>query len=324
MMAVEERAPRPRLRVLPSETPRVDPRVQDCSRCRLQPACWDTSLTGRQVNLLVCRLQRGIAPNQTTRALLQLFKKKVNSMLRILKGRGVEHFDALRAEAESTIIVRLMTEYEIGDVVSPSVWLFHPKYGNFRHWVFKRYHEETTRARRFTRFPAARASGEHGDVLEPDWVSYVAAPPRRGGVSTAASEVAAPAADVLTQLARLAQDEVTALDHVRALLAQPATLSTQEYRVLHFHLRFGFRRAAGVPSSQQWLAQRMCRARQDVTNIFNLAVAKIAARVEPTAYLPSSADAYREFVLTRPAPVVAARLSTTVRRVYQLRRRFRE
>jgi len=125
-----------RLRVVQPAGPR-----QDCSRCRAVQHCWKSALSQRAilVNLLVCRLQRGIEVDKTSRLLLRLVRPKIRqAALNLIKTLDTENDkDEIIVDLSAFVIEQLMTKYVMGEHMHPLRWLFNRPNGAVTRWAIR-------------------------------------------------------------------------------------------------------------------------------------------------------------------------------------------
>jgi len=101
--------------------------------------CWTDKLTHRAIiiNLLVCRLQRHINVNRTTRTLLKIIRPKLQRVAsNLLKDTTGNRSDAadIMAELEAQTIEQLMHHYVMGEKLHPLRWLFSHPSGAITRW----------------------------------------------------------------------------------------------------------------------------------------------------------------------------------------------
>ena len=122
-----------RLRVVQPAAPR-----QDCSRCRVMSHCWKPVISERAVliNLLVCRLQRKIEVNKSTKLLLTLLRPKLRqtalSLVKTLSAENTE--DEVILDLSAFVIEQLMSKYTVGEHMHPLRWLFNRPNGAVTRW----------------------------------------------------------------------------------------------------------------------------------------------------------------------------------------------
>lgn len=108
---------------------------QDCARCRLATHCWrPLSVDQTVANILVCRLKRGIDPERSWQAFLQLIQPKLlNETKRLLAGDvNYGTRDERRADFMADLhiaVIEALRSYQLGDRSHPLAWLFQPRLG---------------------------------------------------------------------------------------------------------------------------------------------------------------------------------------------------
>ena len=212
----------PRLRV-------IQDGAQDCSTCRNVQTCWKPQADDQAtvLNLLVCRIQRGIAREKSTRLFLSLIRPKLLKMAKWVHGRtGMAIQDAVR-EMESVAIETLLTTYVMGEVVPPLVFLFNDRYGSVRHWAVRTV-AETRKARQ-----TCLSYGAVGDTGDVDLERRIA------GLNRMSTQIRTPP-PALPDTAAEDEDEIAArealMNRVMRIVEDGVTLPVAEYRVLKFHL----------------------------------------------------------------------------------------
>lgn len=178
---------------------------QDCARCRSLSQCWAPSLSddGIAVNLIVCRIKRGIDVNRNTKALLQITAPKAVSFATGLsrESRHIDTSDTV-CDVQSVMVESLLKEYVAGDSLHPLAFWFRRHSGSVTRWADRRLKS----ARRDDRYLAD----------DPDGLLVEEGEPAREFDEQA--EVKATCA------------------HAIDLIEDGVTLSTREYRVIRFCL----------------------------------------------------------------------------------------
>ena len=211
------------------------------------------------VNLLTCRLERGIQTARTTRALLQIVDPKVQEVARGL-GRAIRysartaHRD-LVAEIQSVVIEKLLTTYMMGEPIHPLYWLFGRPAGAVTAWAQRR--QRAARRDKY-RYGSLGTFDSDADLMK-----------NSDAVVIPAHEYDEHAAE-RERLAR-----------VLAVLDDGLTLSALEYRVVAFCFRNARestdRRQGSAPTRglHAALAQRLDLPRATVTRVYGEAVRKL-------------------------------------------------
>ncbi len=108
--------PSARLRVLRPETSEASEPKQDCGTCAKRINCWAQGIKEEHIvlNLLVCRLKRGIEINRTTKLILQMLQPKLHVLAtRAIRNTNIDLSTAL-ADLESATIQCLQHQYIMG------------------------------------------------------------------------------------------------------------------------------------------------------------------------------------------------------------------
>lgn len=107
--------------------------TQICHKCKNMPNCWAARIRSDHVvlNLLVCRLSRGIDINETSKAILAMIRPKlINLANRIVKScNGAVAMDVAYADLQAEAIRHLQTDYMMGEVAFPLHYLFGAPHG---------------------------------------------------------------------------------------------------------------------------------------------------------------------------------------------------
>lgn len=248
--------------------------AQDCSTCRNVSTCWPATMKVDAIvsNLLVCRMQRGIDREKSTRALLRLIRPKLKKTARWVAARTGGSVENAVMDMESVAVETLLSDYVMGELAPPLVWLFNQKYGGIRHWAVR------------TVAAAARDQELH--------LSY-------GSIGTEPSSANENGVDLearLTQLNRAATGgfvrmtappmfdgslaEAEALDNERVLAAldiveDGKTLPVAEYRVLKFCLANAYGNERMTDWLHQHLASVMGISRQNVSRLYGMAYRRV-------------------------------------------------
>lgn len=232
---------------------------QDCAHCRGLRTCWDSRLTpkGIVVNLLVCRLKRGIAKEKSTGTLLTLIQPKIRMIARRIQSpNDLASRQDLERDIQSVIVESLLTKYILGDYIHPLRWLFSQPHGAVTRWA-ARYAKRQRRE--------ANAVVRYGTDTDFDStliaLNYLASDRRI--LSGPATRVR----DVLEYDPQL--EEHARAARVAAVVDDGHTLTTDEYRVLSFCLTNTGLLEDGL---HRLLAVRMGVSRQVVTKLFSTAV----------------------------------------------------
>lgn len=312
--------------------------AQDCSVCQNLNQCWKPKQVASAQkliisNLLVCRLKRGIDVNRTTRAFLSLIQPGTRKIAKYVATRTNARFAQVVTELESIAIEAILTDYVMGEIISPLPWLFQHRRGCLRLWALR-----TVRA--YERDQQRMVSYSRKTELV-DGRTFESGNSRRQ-VSPENFIVRSPYDDPSDD--RLMSDRC---QHALELVEDGKTLTAAEYRAFRFCLK----NARGPSATTTWLhrhlAESMGVLRKDVSRLHGIAVRKI---LEGTGYrdryfksrgveLPKTRRNSRNRPLT-PDEIVAAvetlrtadgratvldlawALNTTDATVHQLKRRF--
>ena len=120
--------------------------VQNCSTCPHVRKCWSLyTNAGRKVssqnvaiNILICRLKLRIDPEYTTRNLLTILRPGIVNLVSNAcqnAPHGQTDFDTMLADMQSAMVEYLMVDYNIGDFLVATSYLFHPTRGYLVRWA---------------------------------------------------------------------------------------------------------------------------------------------------------------------------------------------
>lgn len=221
----------------------VPPEAQNCSQCWNFHVCWDRKASARiiQTNLLVCRLKRGIDVNRTTRMLLDMLRPKLLRTVQSIR------YMAAGAEVDGDTV--------LADVESTVVEML------LRHWILGEL-----------AFPLHYLFGIQSGVMN-RWARAYAARLRR----TAGRET------VEIQEGDLVDDGAGYDDRAakaRVLIHDGVTLSTLEFRVLHFMIEHAEPGKRPNTASLTFLERTTGLSRAALNDIFATAARRIAQLVE--------------------------------------------
>lgn len=211
---------------------------QDCTACALQAVCWrPTEPRVRVINLLVCRLERGIAVDGTMRTLLELLHKRLVRLALwvVRRARGYARLDAVevRQDLESAVFTGLRTSYVMGEGVGPLRWLF-GRTGCVRreaHHILRRAKQDARVLRYGSTSCSAQPTGGRTQAavdLESE-VAFLNAFATDNRIRTPP-----PALEPYTPTQPEAQAEY--IQHALEVVDDGVTLTLEEYRVLRFCL----------------------------------------------------------------------------------------
>ena len=119
--------------------------IQDCSRCKHVGRCrarktfYGKVQSDRNdtINILVCRLKLGIDINNTTKALMAVFKPGVLSLISSTKKKvedGTIDYKDMIAEMHAYVIECILSKYSLGELNPVTNFLFGQKTGYLPKW----------------------------------------------------------------------------------------------------------------------------------------------------------------------------------------------
>lgn len=263
--------PRPRLRV-------VENGAQDCSTCRNMTSCWKSGLDEQAValNILVCRIQRGIQRDKATRLFLHLIRPKLLKIAKWVRSRtGMDVHDAVR-EMESVAIETLLTTYVMGELVPPIVYLFNERHGAVRHWAVRTVSEARRQRAMYLSYggtAAGERATEGGGDLEARLISL-------NRVATQSRIHTAPPGLVEEGEDAGRDERIEALcQRALSVVEDGVTLPVTEYRILKFFLvnaRDGVRMT-------EWITPHMARILgippNNVSRLYGLAYRRVIEKI---------------------------------------------
>lgn len=253
--------------------------AQDCSTCQNVNNCWrpkKNTITPHDVvsNLLVCRIQRGIDRNKSTKLFLDLIRPKVRKMAGWVRAMTGMLLSEAMAEMESVAIESILSSYVMGELAPPLVWLFHPKYGSVRHWAVRTVDRMSRERESVVNYGSigmdsdARATGT-------DLEERLAILNRQ--VTNSRIQSAPPPVVEESEEPDPALEE--RFRRALEIVEDGVTLSAVEYRVMRFCLT----NARGHERMTDWLHQQMARAlgmpRKDVSRVYAIASRKLIEAV---------------------------------------------
>lgn len=120
--------------------------LQPCTACLHQGKCWPlhtnkgkpVSTQNILVNILVCRLQRGVDRDKATTNLLQIFRPGMIRLITRAKDTGDIHgvdIDRVLSDMQAVTIEYFVRDYKIGDRGRATPYLFDPKKGFLIKWL---------------------------------------------------------------------------------------------------------------------------------------------------------------------------------------------
>ena len=226
-----------RLRVI--QASEDQPSQQDCSTCRNQKNCWDTHKIRNEhiiINLLVCRLKRGIEVNRSTKLLLQMLRPELKNLTQwAIRGTNIDAGMAL-ADLESYTIELILKKYVMGGVAYPLHWLFGRPHGYIN--LYANNYAKKTRQYESMQLLSGRNEEDEDDSSEPFY------DPRDEEEDT-------------TKSTRVARD----------IIDDGITLTLQEYRILKFCLSNASDAKRPLSGLHVYLGQKTGLGRAKVTRI---------------------------------------------------------
>lgn len=135
----------PRLKIIPS-VQGDQGRAQDCSICKNSKNCWEEGIKDEHVilNLLTCRIKRGIDVNRSVRLFLRMVRPKLKTYAKIaIKGTSID-LDIALADLESATIEYIQNHYMMGEIAFPLHYLFGHPNGVIYHYA-NNYGKKTRR-----------------------------------------------------------------------------------------------------------------------------------------------------------------------------------
>lgn len=253
----------PRLRVLQDG-------AQDCSTCANMTSCWASKgaqpLEAEAIvsNLLVCRIQRNIARDTSTRLFLSLIRPKLKQAARSVARTGMSADEAVR-ELESHVMVTLLERYVMGEAAPPIVWLFHDKLGTVSLWVRHTVRDANRQRDRYLSYSSSDTATSNADLeTRITLLNRVASGHRVHGPPAALTPTVSED-PVESERCRVALD----------VLEDGLTLTTAEYRVMRFCLQ----NARGSERMTDWLHQHMAKVlgvtRSVVSRLYGLSYRRL-------------------------------------------------
>jgi hypothetical protein len=301
---------RPRLRVVQEAPPRP---LQDCTRCRNLPRCWDQRLKPQAIaiNLLVCRMKLRIDTDRATRTLLAMVEPKIRSLAyatkRALRNATVEE---LVLEMKSVAVESLLQRFVLGDIYHPLHWLFGEPDGAVVRWAQRKVRDARKESRRTFHFEAAADLDE--SLIRANYLSS------NKRVTSGPADHARESSEYDLRAA-----ERERASRVLATLDDGISLTAREYRVLSFCLSNAHEGARWATNGLHLeLAARLGVSRSYVTRVYGEAIRRlIDASGETSAYLrargiaqprTASSSRRRRIVLGKPDQLGAAEIAEMV------------
>jgi hypothetical protein len=245
---------------------------QDCARCRSLSTCWKPELSEKQivVNLLVCRMQRGVARESSTKLLLNMVRPKIQKTARRMRPlRHVEPLADMMRDLETEAVVALLSDYRMGEATHPLRWLFGQPHGAIARYAQQEV--QRTQRKRGRMFSYGSVSGEANDASFDDRLRRLNHVITGGKMNTLPAEtsVLPDEYDPLAEIRLLTQD-------VLAVVDDGVTLPLDEYRIFRFCLT-NAREDVRVPTSRLHadLAQRFRMPRKTISYLYGRAYRRV-------------------------------------------------
>lgn len=213
--------------------------AQDCAGCPQLNKCWDLSASPNEstlvINLLVCRIKRGIHVNRSTKLLLRLLRPKLVKIAQWVQGAVQPFhvdFEELILELESVCIERIIVDYDMAGRAWPLHYLFgHPS--GIRGWAMK--YANNVRREAYTHYQYGASSDEPFEDVTMDLESRLT---RANAIATGGRIKTLPqtceAVDLEEELD--ARHERQRLGTVLEAVDDGVSLTLAEYRVMQFCL----------------------------------------------------------------------------------------
>ena len=113
---------------------------QNCHICpHAKTKCWVKGISEKNVviNYLVCRIQIGYKRDESTKALLELFKPGMISIISFIRKvvKNNVDFDQMLSDMQSTTIELILNKYSIGEPNPITPFLFNQDRGHLVKWA---------------------------------------------------------------------------------------------------------------------------------------------------------------------------------------------
>lgn len=239
---------------------------QDCSSCQMMRRCWSTGPRYVSINLLICRIHRGIDRDKSTRQLLELLKPKIGRITQVIMqkvGPAITPDPAVVENDVAAAIVEYLTSYyQWGDLAFPLFFLFGGKSGVMHRWTLA----YSTRKRKEWRntYPMGGISADADGAFEDRLDRLQSA--ATGGALTSWDHGESPGEREVNLTTKL--DEQARLQKVRQIVDDGMSLSLSEYRVFTFCLDNAAETGRPINGLHAFLAQRMDIVRSRVARLF--------------------------------------------------------
>jgi hypothetical protein len=240
--------------------------------------CWDRRLDahGVVINLLVCRLERKIDVNKSTRALFRMLQPKLlkiaKRMVTTIGNSGHASIPDLVAEMQSVAVESLMTQYVMGEALHPLRWLFGDPHGAITRWSIR--HTNNIRRQSQVFYSYGHIAGD-GPAPPEDATNFDLEDRLTRLNFTASGSAVRTLPEHLVHRPEEYDDHAESRDRNKKALDivdDGVTFPLSEYRVLRFCLT-NANDAASVPTAglHQHLSKTMRSSRKSVTRLYGLA-----------------------------------------------------
>lgn len=219
--------------------------VQDCGVCKTQPQCWSKGIREEHaiLNLLTCRIKRGIEVNRSAKLFLEMVRPKLKTYAKMaVRGSNIDIETAL-ADLESETIGYIQHHYMMGEIAYPLHRLFSPQNGHITFYA-RNYAKKTRKWEDMNTL-------QDGDELREDQ------------------------ADTST----VEETETDETHQARLVVEDGISLSLSEYRVLKFCMTNTIEAKRPLNGLHVYLSRNMGVVRARVTRIFKVATEKVVDEV---------------------------------------------
>jgi hypothetical protein len=253
-------------------------RTQSCNNCRYALKCYSERTTPRNVviNILACRIRKGINSNESTRLLLKMIRPKLLSLVnnaRARVGGGYVNIEDLIRDLESRVIECLLDSengYNIGGPAYLTEYLFgsNPRTGWVRKWILWNFSKQQRFYKKHTLVGHNPKSDTENEISEQDRIAI-------SNVEEYNSN-------------NLDESNKDALNAIMQIIDDGYTLNANEYRVLSFCLSHAneSNKTRLIDGTHTYLANIMGVSRPRITRLFSVARSKITnAAKEHNIYL---------------------------------------
>jgi len=264
----------PPLRVLRADAS-AKPPVQDCATCRNARNCFNSSTRYVAINLIICRMLRGIDQDRSARILLELLRPKINKIAQDMNRRLgpaiTLDIDEATADIESAIIEYLLGHYLMGELAYPLYFLFGGKNGVMWRWSLA----YVSKARKAWKglYPVGSAASTDAEGDFEHRLARLNAASTDNRVTHFEFETASQVEDALIDK----MERKEQVRQARRVIDDGVTFRLAEYRVLSFCMANARDRGARRPIDglHAFMSDRMGVVRSRITRIFADATSKL-------------------------------------------------